>query len=141
MESLLYTAFVFFPHVTPLLEGVEDERSSPLLRFLVGGELAKLNGRAHTEAAKELVALGIDTRWSDEFVTLYSVFERCILPREIDIGCIGSTEYGVTGPLSLSRNAEDVDELKAPGAWARPGETVTPNLSPEKSNAASSDGK
>ena len=59
---LLLNDFVPFPQFPPAFDGTDDESSSPLRRFLTGGELARVNGLARTEAANELVALGIDVR-------------------------------------------------------------------------------
>lgn len=61
VESLRLKGLLLF-QLTPACEGIDDESSSPLVRLRTGGELASWKGRAKTEAANELVALGIDVR-------------------------------------------------------------------------------
>lgn len=86
VESLRVKGLLLL-QLTPVCEGVDDESSSPLALLRTGGELASWKGRARTEAANELVALGIDVRWcSGDVDRLGAALERCVLALDRGIG-------------------------------------------------------
>ena len=86
VASLLVKGLLLL-QLTPAWEGIEDERSSPLFLLRTGGELASWNGRAKTEAANELVALGIEVRWcSGDVERLGAALERCVLALDSGMG-------------------------------------------------------